>query len=65
MIPRARRWLHINSERAFEALAEDMTESALDVVNSIEPHLAVALIVIIGLRVLAIANSNTTSDTSS
>jgi hypothetical protein len=63
MIPYARQWLHRNSERAFEALADDITESALDVVNSIEPHLAIALIVIIGLRVLAVAHSDTKPDT--
>lgn len=56
MIPYARQWLHRNSERAFEALADDLTESALDVLNSIEPHVAITLILIIGLRVFIVAH---------
>jgi hypothetical protein len=51
------------TERAFEALADDITESALDVVNSIEPHLAIALIAIIGLRVLVVAHPDKNPDT--
>lgn len=56
-MPRARQWLHRNSERAFEAMADDIAESVLDMVNSIEPPLAVVLILIIWLRVLAVANA--------
>ena len=57
MVPRARQWLHRNSERAFEAMADDITESALDMVNSIEPPFAVVLILIIWLRVIAVSNA--------
>ena len=57
MVPRARQWLRRNSERALEALAEDMTEVALDAINSIEPRLALLLILAIWLRVVVVANT--------
>ena len=63
VVPRARQWLRINSEKAFEAMSEDMAESALDAVNSIEPHLAAVLVFIVACRVLAVANfSRSASD---
>ena len=56
MIPRARQWLRRNSERAFEVVIDDITESALDAVNSIEPRIAVIFIFIIWFRVMVVAN---------
>ena len=40
---------------------EDVTESALDAVNSVEPIVAVVLIVIVWLRVAAVAKDSTHS----
>ena len=51
MVPRVRQWLRRNSERALEAVMEDAVEAALDVVNSVNPCLAIALILILWMRV--------------
>jgi hypothetical protein len=64
MIPRARRWLRRNSERAFEVVMEDVAESALDVVNSVEPGIALALILLLWLRVMVVAKESKTDDQS-
>lgn len=58
MIPRARRWLRQNSERAFELVLEDVAESALDVVNSVDPGIALALMLLLWLRVMAVASES-------
>jgi hypothetical protein len=55
MIPRAHRWLRRNSERVFEVVMEDVAESALDMVNSVEPGIALALILLLWLRVMTVA----------
>ena len=57
MIPRARQWLRRNSERAFEVMMDDIMESVLDMVNSIEPSAAIVLILLIWLRMLIVANT--------
>jgi hypothetical protein len=57
MIPRARQWLRRNSERAFEVMMDDVMESVLDMVNSIEPSAAIVLILLIWLRMLIVANT--------
>ena len=61
-VPRARQWLHRNSERALDALTEDMADSALDMVNSVEPHLAVILLLFIWLRVFVVAHTKELDD---
>ena len=58
VMPHARRWLRLNSERALEAVMEDITESALDAVNTIDPRLAVGLILILWLRVVTVAQED-------
>jgi hypothetical protein len=58
-IPRARQWLHRNSERAFELTMEDTSESVLDVVNNIEPRLAIFIIIAIWLRITLVAHERT------
>ena len=63
VVPRARQWLRRNSEKALEALAEDMTEAALDAINSIEPRLAVIILLAIWLRIIVVANTLETSNT--
>jgi hypothetical protein len=57
MIPRARQWLRRNSERVFEVMMDDVMESVLDMVNSIEPSTAIVLILLIWLRMLIVANT--------
>ena len=59
MIPRARQWMHRNSERALEAVMEDVTECALNAVNSMEPVMAIALILLVWLRIVAVKASAT------
>jgi hypothetical protein len=54
-IPRARQWLHRNSEKAFEVVLDDVAESALDMVNSVDPVVAVVLILVFWLRIVMIA----------
>ena len=62
IIPRARQWLRRNSEKAFEVVMDDMTESALDAVNSIEPVMAIVLILVFWLRVYLVAKEETDVD---
>jgi hypothetical protein len=59
LVPRVRQWLRRNSEEALEALAEDMAEVALDAINSIEPRLALILILAIWLRIVVVGNTRT------
>ena len=54
MIPRARWWLRRNSKWAVEVMMEDVTESALDMVNSVQPAVAIALILVVWLRVVMV-----------
>jgi hypothetical protein len=62
MMPHARQWLRRNSKRVIEAMEEDVTESVLDAVNSVEPALAVVLILMIWLRVMTVACSSEWED---
>jgi hypothetical protein len=59
IFPLARRWLHRNSERAVDALAEDVSDSVLDWVNSMDPRLAAALVLIIWVRIWVVSNEKT------
>jgi hypothetical protein len=59
IIPRARRWLRIHSERVFEETMEDVTEPLLDMVNCIEPGAALVVILFVCLRVYVVANTTT------
>ena len=53
MIPRARQWLRRNSERALEAVMDDVVEVALDAVNSVDPGVAIVLMLVLWVRVRA------------
>jgi hypothetical protein len=64
IIPHARLWLRRNSERALDAIMEDVTETALDAVNSVEPTMAIVLILILWLRVVVVANTKDADDQS-
>ena len=47
----ARRWFRRNSEKALEAVMEDVVEAALDAVNSVDPGVAIVLMLVLWARV--------------
>ena len=61
VVPRARRWLHSNSERVADGLVESAVETGLDFANSLEPRLACFLLVVIWLRVVVVSGERMSS----